>query len=118
MEVIRHGDHRYTMQTYTSNGRLHAYVLQLNQPVGDARMPRFVQRYDLPDSYKTKNDALEQAKRAANQLETGELETDGISTDGTSTDGTSTDGTGHRYRLPLETTRGKICMRAAIRCSC
>lgn len=70
MELTRIADHRYTVHR-SDEGTV--YVLRWNQPYGDATVPRYASRYDLPTPYRSAADAFEAAKTSVGQLERGEL---------------------------------------------
>jgi len=70
MELTRIANHRYTV--HRSDDGV-AYILRWNQPYGDAAVPRFASRYDLPNSFRSVADAFVEAKASAEQLERGEL---------------------------------------------
>lgn len=70
MELTRIGDHRYTIHRENDGN---VYVLRWKQPLGDATMPRFASRYNLPNTYAFIGDALSDGDICAHLLERGEL---------------------------------------------
>lgn len=50
-----------------------AYVLRLRQPIGEVRMPRTALRYDIPDTFKTQQEAFSIGLVVAKRIADGEL---------------------------------------------
>jgi hypothetical protein len=73
MELIRHGDNRYTLNSDNSNGHFNFFVLQIRQPFGDAETPRFANKVNLVGQYKNQHEAHNDALLIAEQFEKGEI---------------------------------------------